>query len=56
MTATPIFTSMHSGSAAITGCWMLWEWALPLFLIIWFLRAPVKTEVERWALECRAAI
>ena len=42
--------------AAMMGCSMLWAWALPLFLIIWFLRAPVKTEVERWALESRAAI
>ncbi len=56
VTATPIFTSMHGGSAAIMGCWMLWDWALPLFLIIWFLRTPVKTEVERWALESRAKV
>ncbi len=52
---TGIFTSMQSGGAAMIGCETLWAWALPLFLIIWFRRASVKTEVERWALENRAA-
>ena len=56
VTATSIFPNMHSGGAAMMGCSMLWAWALPLFLIIWFLRAPVKTEVERWALESRAKV
>ncbi len=45
---TGMFTIMHSAGAAMTGCSALWAWALPLFLIIWFRRAPVKTEVERW--------
>ncbi len=50
-----IVTIMQSVVVPMMGCSMLWTWALPLFLIIWFLRASVKTEVERWALESRAA-
>ncbi len=45
-----IFTIMQSVVVPMMGCSMLWTWALPLFLIIWFRRASVKTEVERWAL------
>ncbi len=52
---TGIFTIMQSVGAAMMGWSILWVWALPLFLIIWFRWAPVKTEVERWALESRAA-
>ncbi len=46
---TGIFTIMQSVGVAMMGWSMLWVWALPLFLIIWFRSAPVKTEVERWA-------
>ncbi|MHC5003962.1 MAG: hypothetical protein ACYTJ0_12640 [Planctomycetota bacterium] len=28
---------------------MLWLWALPLFLLIWFARMKVRTEVATWA-------
>ncbi len=52
---TGIFTIMQSVGGAMMGWSILWVWALPLFLIIWFRWAPVKTEVERWALESRAA-
>ncbi len=50
------FEAMEPIWAAVWGCSTLWAWALPLFLIIWFRRAPVKTEVERWALESRAKV
>ena len=53
---TGFFRFFESLGAVSVGCGLLWAWALPIFLIIWFLRAPVKAEVERWALESRAAI
>ena len=42
--------------AAGLACSIIWTWALPVFCIIWMVRAPVKTEVERWTLESRVAI
>ncbi len=27
---------------------LLWQWALPLFLIVWFSRAPIRASVARW--------
>lgn len=28
---------------------LIWQWALPIFLLIWFTRPKVRTEVARWA-------
>lgn len=41
---------MMSGIAAggaVVGT--LWAWALPIFLIVWFLRKPVVAEIQSWA-------
>ena len=47
---------MESLGAVGMGCGLVWSWALPIFMIVWFLRTPVREEVERWAAESRAAI
>lgn len=27
---------------------LLWQWALPIFMIVWFSRAPIRASVARW--------
>jgi hypothetical protein len=51
-----IFAIMEALGAIGMGCTLVWSWALPVFMIVWFLRAPIKDELSRWALESRAAI
>lgn len=50
------FAIMETLGSIGMGCTLMWTWALPVFMIVWFLRAPVREEVDRWALESRAAI
>ncbi len=33
----------------VIGCGLLWAWVFPVFVLIWFLRAKVRTEVATWA-------
>jgi len=28
---------------------LLWGWALPVFMVIWFMRKPIRAEVRDWA-------
>jgi hypothetical protein len=27
---------------------LLWQWALPIFMLIWFSRGSIRASVERW--------
>jgi hypothetical protein len=51
-----IFALLEALGAIGMGCSLMWSWALPVFMIVWFMRAPIKEEVTRWELESRAAI
>ena len=39
--------TMIGGLGVIIG--LLWGWALPVFFLIWFSRAGVRSEVRSWS-------
>ena len=53
MQRDPNLRAMAAGFSGIVGTFtvvaiLLWGWALPLFLLIWFHRRTIKTEVSTW--------
>ena len=39
----------HGFDVGVLGCGLLWTLLFPAFMLIWFLRAKVRTEVATWA-------
>ena len=43
------FVVAHGFDVGVLGCGLLWTLLFPAFMLIWFLRAKVRTEVATWA-------
>lgn len=46
----PIAVGIMQGATGAGMCaWVVWSWALPIFLLIWFSRAVIKEQVASWS-------